>query len=267
MASPPTSESAITSAGSASASGFDCLPDDLVHHVLSFLPAPDAACTSLLSRRWRNLWVSMPCLDIDVSDFHDASQFDRFMDHVLHLLDDSVPLRSFRLRSCWIDDSAVSWLRYAVKRKVPVLEYAERQGYFIHGCHDLISASSYLTKVVLEHVVLHDCHFGPLNNGCPALENLELLEVNIQFTEISSTSLKHLRIVNCMMDCKFWIRTPNLLTMCLDGVECKSSLYWTVLNNRSLFTVLEDWRYQIPAVHSGRSNGQDASVPRGTASP
>jgi hypothetical protein len=56
------------------------------------------------------------------------------------------------------------------------------------------------------------------------LENLELLEVNIQFTEISSTSLKHLRIVNCMMDCKFWIRTPNLLTMCLDGVECKSSL-------------------------------------------
>ncbi|EEE70159.1 hypothetical protein OsJ_30229 [Oryza sativa Japonica Group] len=200
MASPPTSESAITSAGSASASGFDCLPDDLVHHVLSFLPAPDAACTSLLSRRWRNLWVSMPCLDIDVSDFHDASQFDRFMDHVLHLLDDSVPLRSFRLRSCWIDDSAVSWLRYAVKRKVPVLEYAERQGYFIHGCHDLISASSYLTKVVLEHVVLHDCHFGPLNNGCPALENLELLEVNIQFTEISSTSLKHLRIVNYYED-------------------------------------------------------------------
>uniref|UniRef100_A0A0E0IN85 O-fucosyltransferase family protein n=1 Tax=Oryza nivara TaxID=4536 RepID=A0A0E0IN85_ORYNI len=112
----------------------------------------------------------------------------------------SMPLRSFRLRSCWIDDSAVSWLRYAVKRKVPVLEYAERQGYFIHGCHDLISASSYLTKVVLEHVVLHDCHFGPLNNGCPALENLELLEVNIQFTEISSTSLKHLRIVNYYED-------------------------------------------------------------------
>lgn len=146
------------------------------------------------------------------------------MDHALHLLDDSVPLRSFRLRSCWIDDSTVSWLRYAIKRKVPVLEYAECQGYFIHGCHDLISASSYLTKVVLEHVVLHDCHFGPLNNGCPALENLELLEVNIQFTEISSTLLKHLRIVNCTMDCKFWIRTPNFLTMCLDGVECKSSL-------------------------------------------
>uniref|UniRef100_A0A0E0B638 O-fucosyltransferase family protein n=1 Tax=Oryza glumipatula TaxID=40148 RepID=A0A0E0B638_9ORYZ len=182
MASPPTSESAITSAGSASASGFDCLPDDLVHHVLSFLPAPDAARTSLLSRRWRNLWVSMPCLDID-------SRGSTMLSNA----------RSLFLNTLSVRD------------------------YFIHGCHDLILASPYLTKVVLEHVVLHDCHFGTLNSGCPALENLELLEVNIQFTEISSTSLKHLRIVNCMMDCKFWIRTPNLLTMCLDGVECKSS--------------------------------------------
>uniref|UniRef100_A0A0D3H9P9 O-fucosyltransferase family protein n=1 Tax=Oryza barthii TaxID=65489 RepID=A0A0D3H9P9_9ORYZ len=182
MASPPTSESAITSAGSASASGFDCLPDDLVHHVLSFLPAPDAARTSLLSRRWRNLWVSMPCLDID-------SRGSTMLSNA----------RSLFLNTLSVRD------------------------YFIHGCHDLILASPYLTKVVLEHVVLHDCHFGTLNSGCPALENLELLEVNIQFTEISSTSLKHLRIVNCMMDYKFWIRTPNLLTMCLDGVECKSS--------------------------------------------
>ncbi|KAG0469598.1 hypothetical protein HPP92_015647 [Vanilla planifolia] len=39
------------------------LPDALLLHILSFLSVDDAVLTSLLCRRWRNLWRWMDCLD------------------------------------------------------------------------------------------------------------------------------------------------------------------------------------------------------------
>ncbi|CAM0943698.1 unnamed protein product [Alopecurus aequalis] len=45
------------------------LPDCLLHSVLSSLRSRQAIQTSLLSRRWRNVWRSVPCLDVDQRDF------------------------------------------------------------------------------------------------------------------------------------------------------------------------------------------------------
>ena len=42
--------------------GISALPDDVIHHVLGFLPAHDALQTSVLARRWRNHWMSMHSL-------------------------------------------------------------------------------------------------------------------------------------------------------------------------------------------------------------
>jgi len=45
------------------------LPDGLIHTVFSFLPAPEVVRTCLLSRRWRSLWRSAPCINLDMHDF------------------------------------------------------------------------------------------------------------------------------------------------------------------------------------------------------
>ncbi|KAK9091416.1 hypothetical protein Sjap_024593 [Stephania japonica] len=37
------------------------LPEELIEHVFSFLAAKDLIQTSILSKRWRSFWVSVPC--------------------------------------------------------------------------------------------------------------------------------------------------------------------------------------------------------------
>ncbi|XP_020082100.1 putative F-box/FBD/LRR-repeat protein At4g03220 [Ananas comosus] len=92
----------------------DCisgLPDHLLHEILACLPTSIAACTSLLSRRWRTLWTTSP--DLSFTTRLPPS----FVDSVLHLRDPVVPLRSFSLST---SDYAVSdpararsWIDYA----------------------------------------------------------------------------------------------------------------------------------------------------------
>ena len=45
------------------------LPDVLLHAIMSFLPARQVVQTTVLSRRWRDLWRSATCLNIDDCDF------------------------------------------------------------------------------------------------------------------------------------------------------------------------------------------------------
>ncbi|KAL8523366.1 hypothetical protein ACS0TY_013359 [Phlomoides rotata] len=39
------------------------LPLSLIHHILSFLPMRDVVSTTLLSKRWVDLWTTVPCLN------------------------------------------------------------------------------------------------------------------------------------------------------------------------------------------------------------
>ncbi|CAL4983549.1 unnamed protein product [Urochloa decumbens] len=58
--------------GGCSAGGPDrlsALPDCLIHVIMSFMKSRQAVQTCVLSRRWRYLWHSVPCLDIDFDEF------------------------------------------------------------------------------------------------------------------------------------------------------------------------------------------------------
>ncbi|CAN1152111.1 F-box/FBD/LRR-repeat protein At1g13570 [Linum perenne] len=58
-----------------------CLPDEVIQHILKFLPIQDAAKTAMLSRKWRNHWRNTPRLVFD-SGFARITEQDRSASHV-----------------------------------------------------------------------------------------------------------------------------------------------------------------------------------------
>ncbi|OEL26065.1 hypothetical protein BAE44_0012916 [Dichanthelium oligosanthes] len=101
-------------------------PDEILHRVLSFLPAQQAVQTCVLARRWLNLWKSATGLRIVGPDRKAPAPFEEareFVDNFL-LLRRSSPVETFLLR---VTGDAVDvrrlrlWVRYAVQCNVQVL--------------------------------------------------------------------------------------------------------------------------------------------------
>ncbi|KAI5004126.1 hypothetical protein ZWY2020_031369 [Hordeum vulgare] len=86
---------------------FEDLPDHVLELLLSFLDALNAVRTSVLARRWRNLWKSVPVLRFEpysncfdpYSNFGSAENFNNFVNKVLECRDQTSPLRECQINS------------------------------------------------------------------------------------------------------------------------------------------------------------------------
>uniref|UniRef100_N1QRA6 F-box/LRR-repeat protein 15/At3g58940/PEG3-like LRR domain-containing protein n=1 Tax=Aegilops tauschii TaxID=37682 RepID=N1QRA6_AEGTA len=179
------------------------LPDPILQHVLSFLPAQ-------ATRGLRFVGL----------DGADAVQgLRKFMDHLLVLRDRAADLDAVEIRfdrfSVADDEAYVNlWTRFAVTSKVRDLT--------VH-----IGASSYLD---LDNLPLVSQHLRVMNldglslqqkfldlAGCPALEVLNMQHCDISVGRISSRSLKHLSLRSCRSNSNCWVHVsaPGLASLVL----------------------------------------------------
>ncbi|KAF8653834.1 hypothetical protein HU200_061959 [Digitaria exilis] len=50
------------------------LSNELLCHVFSFLRSRQAVQTTILSKRWLDLWHSVPAIDLDITDFSESGR-------------------------------------------------------------------------------------------------------------------------------------------------------------------------------------------------
>lgn len=87
------------------ATGIDrisALPDPVLCHILSFLPTIHAVVTTFLSKRWNNLWTSVPNLQFSEEDVREFSWLSTHIDNVLSARDCNI--HKFSLHCRFADD-------------------------------------------------------------------------------------------------------------------------------------------------------------------
>jgi hypothetical protein len=200
------------------------LPDGLIHYIMSFLTAQEAVQTCLLSRRWEDLWCSMPCLSIDEQDFRpsaislalgsedwdeyeevyeddiDYAKFENFVTNLL-MFHSATTLDRFRFHAVChaVSHREIkfinSWLRRGIKRCPRVVEIHSTDGCKLPL---LGSSSSRLNRLHLTGITLDRTFAEQIRSGCPVLDDLELKRCKLEDdVEIASGTLKNLTIEDC----------------------------------------------------------------------
>lgn len=239
--------------GGSSAGNLDdrlsALPDSLLHTIMSFLKARQAVQTCVLGTRWRHLWRSVPCLDVDQDEFRavpkpsnnnpgpdvdhsdveseeddsdgnddtkdsEWDNFEDFADCLMHHCNiaqlDSLRLHVSKRRApSFADKQAGGWLRRAMKYCTP------------DPCRQLEGLGSTnswrLKRLYLCNVAL-DCRFTMhVSSVCQSLEDLELEDCMCAIHAITSNSLKSLVLKNCRWNVLSDIASPTLKSLVIAG--------------------------------------------------
>ncbi|KAI3831106.1 hypothetical protein MKW92_007885 [Papaver armeniacum] len=216
------------------------LPDFLIQHILSFLPTKFIVSTTVLSKRWKNLWIHVPTLDFGdskeyVSD--DEGKTERFMDFVdrLLILRNMSPIQKFCFicdrENCHFDPIRVKkWIATAVKCKVE--EVFLSMGYPENTLPDSLFTSESLIKLDIHFPDDTDYYEAmlsvPWSISFPRLRIIRLsgivFQEDISFQRLFSSCplLEDLCLADCLWD------KMNLLSISSPALK-----YFTLINTWS----------------------------------
>uniref|UniRef100_A0ACD6A1X7 Uncharacterized protein n=1 Tax=Avena sativa TaxID=4498 RepID=A0ACD6A1X7_AVESA len=203
------------------------LPEGVLQHLLSLMPAHDAVRTCVLAQRWRHLWRSAPAIRFTNEDwFGSAVRFNQFVDRLLRLRRHGAPLESCELHLAETELYSAQflaanerrlsrWIWRALRRKVRMLRF---------GFVDPISLPN--MPLVSQHLTTLELHCVDANgrvldfSGCPALADLVMSFCFMNSATISSSSLKHLKMIGGTFREKHRTRIslPNLVSLELNDI-------------------------------------------------
>jgi hypothetical protein len=212
---------------------------------MSFMKARQVVQTCVLSKRWRHLWRSVPCLNVDVAEFKTKTtvapccSYDKAMNWDV---DEFKTTTAAPGCSC---DKAMNWKEWGkfvdfavslVQRcnialldslrlhghgdRTPLLflRYAARSSSQMERLMSLAASWRRLRRLQLTHVPLDHCFATHVGLGCHPLEDLELDGCTFEIHRIFFDSLKNLFLKQCRLGKLSEIAaSPTLKTLAIYG--------------------------------------------------
>jgi len=167
------------------------LPDSIISHILSFLLTKDSIATSVLSKRWNPLWLSVLDLNFDAQTFKDYITFRHAVYLVIVSRDNALPIRSFRLKF-GIEYDINRFIKAAIQRGIEELDIDMLEK--VNGLTGSIFSCKTLTVLKLKNLSMKDdncqvdlpilkvlCwgfhdkpYIAKIVSGCPILEEWQI---------------------------------------------------------------------------------------------
>uniref|UniRef100_J3N7C1 F-box domain-containing protein n=1 Tax=Oryza brachyantha TaxID=4533 RepID=J3N7C1_ORYBR len=201
--------------GGAAADHISALPDELLQHLLSFLPSREALNT--------------------------------FVRHLL-LRRERVPLHECELDS-FRNGEVARWYRYAVSCRAQVLRVDTAHSADYSRLPETAIASDRLTRLEFGGVQLGGSSLDL--SGCPKLEALEMQGCKITVEKILSPSVKRLSITRCNfeLDSRTRVSAPSLVYLELADIRGWTPLLGCMASLSTAFVRLDD-RCEDYCLHS-----------------
>lgn len=211
------------------------LPEGVLLYILSSLPTKNAVGTSILSKRWKYLWVSIHNLDFSDKDLFTTEKsflrrkkiFIKFVNRVLRF-NDLINIQKFSL-ACWECDASLlnEWITKVLNRKVQELCLAVtfKDAYVLPIClFKSLNILKFDGKDFYKHMGNGVSTNLPSSLCLPVLKILHLLDIEIcgePLTEEVSLTCPILEEL-IMKDCAWWeIRTFQIFAPKLQVLTIK----------------------------------------------
>ncbi|CAF2366546.1 unnamed protein product [Brassica napus] len=202
------------------------LPDSLISQMLSCLPTKEAVRTSVLSTRWKTLWLLVPSLRLASHDFPDYNSFVSFLDKSLDLYrEENSCLHNLELviRKDYDDDQCcvTRWIDHVARHKVKHLdvecilvkrEFLEAVPLSLYLCESLlylrlhrvllvgsesVSLPRLKTMRLEQNVYPHEAFLQFFISSCPVLEDLSIVrkdDDNVKVLRVHSQTVTSLTL-------------------------------------------------------------------------